>query len=266
MTSMSRDPDNADADQRLAELFAEHDDLLERCLHRSAYRVAAEAQRLARSEQRLVPYLRASFHCMNAHQSLLDPEVGREQAVALIALLESPDRARLLQPDFPEAGYEETVAWMSACAYDNLATATALAQGYNSEGMHGCITDGLQVCRRTGKLQCLTCFREYATDVYTAADDLDLALHHARSGASQPPLRSSHDRRWVGAHDEARLLLLRGDLAAAEAVARNALTLGPLYHNPLAARLSTHNLLDSILLLAGRRRRGAAARPRIPRA
>ena len=49
-------------------------------------------------------------------------------------------------------------------------------------------------------------------------------------------------------------------------VARNALTLGPLYHNPLAARLSTHNLLDSILLLAGRRRRGAAARPRIPRA
>jgi hypothetical protein len=45
--------------------------------------------------------------------------------------------------------------------------------------MHGCISDGIQVCQRTGKLECVNCFREYAAEVYLAADDLPMALHQA---------------------------------------------------------------------------------------
>src|SRR5262249_7849044 len=113
-----------------------------------------------------------------------------------------------------------------ACAYDNLADGTGVLEGYNSEGMHGCITDGIQVCRRTGKLRCISCFREYAMDVYTAADDLAMALHHARSISSQQGGWSNRgDRRWLGHKHEAWLLLLAGQVAAAEEALERALTL-----------------------------------------
>lgn len=248
---MSTDAEPEDLDEVFADLWEQNERLEAECHYRSAHRIACEIQRRAKQEQRLTDYLRATFHRTNSHGALLDPAEGQAQAIELIALLESPERARLIQPNFQEAEYDQAVAWWTTCAYDNLAEATAMAQGYNSDGMHRCIGDGLQVCRRTQKLECITCFREYALDVYAAADDLDLALHHARSLATQPPRREDHDRRWVGAKDETRLLMLQGQVEAAQAAALRALRLADDYHSPLAARLRTLLLLESILLLQG---------------
>ena len=136
---MSDDIEHDDPDARLEELFEAVSDFRARCLMQSAMRATLEAKRLAKAERRLVAYLMANFYVMNVSQDLFDPRAGREAAVENIALLESPDRARTFQGDYDEAHYEHTVQWMSACSYDNLATATAILQGYNSPGMQACI-------------------------------------------------------------------------------------------------------------------------------
>lgn len=246
------DDDIEDVDERLADLFRQLDALDDQGLKRSSRRIGEEICRLAKRHQRLVPYLRGQFWLMNLDQSLFNPAPGRDVAIELIALLESEDRARLFQADFSEDEYAETVAWMSACAYDNLAKHTATMTGYNSEGMHACIGEGIEVCRRTGKLRCINCFREYASDVHRAADDLDMALHHARVVAGTPPGAPGSERRYVGAKEEAALLLLCGQLEAAEAAVERAQALAPAYHNPLEARLETQALLDQIQLMAGK--------------
>ncbi len=228
--------DDQNQDARLEQQLAEVSTLREKCLARSAMRAASETRRTARTEHRLLPLLQANFHIMNLAQSTLEFEVGREAAVQNIALLESADNARNFQGDYDESEYEYTVQWMTACSYDNLATATAHLQGYNSEGMQSCIADGIAVCRRTGKLRCITCFREYATQVFKAADDLPMALHHAQGNASRPPSRQGDDRRFVGAQDESEIYLVTGDYRAAYDAAVRAFELGKTYHNTLIAQ------------------------------
>lgn len=249
---MSEYHETDDVDARLEELQQAFDDFDERCLFRSSYRVAGEIHRTAKAGGRIVPYLNAGFKLMNGAQSLLEPEKGREAAVEVIALLESEDLARRIQPDFPEEEYYQTVAWMSACGYDNLAKHTAMMLGYNSEGMHSCIADGIQVCRRTGKLQCITCFREYAFDVYLAADDLDMALHFARLTASMPDDAPGAERRWVAAKNMCRAYLILGRLEEAESAAHRALALSDTYFRPLDAKLDSQVLLEVVLLMAGK--------------
>jgi hypothetical protein len=252
MTAPDQEPENLD--ERLDGLFERMGEFLEKAMSRSANRVVAEVKRLAKSEQRLLPYMRATFHLMDLARDLLEPEVCRSEAVALIALLESEDHARLIQADFPQHEYDSTVGWMTTCAYDNLAEATGMAQGYNSEGMHGCISDGIQVCQRTGKLECVNCFREYAAEVYLAADDLPMALHQARLIASPNNTRSQRgDRRWLGAHYEAWVLLLTGQLEAAEEAAQKSVSLtdSPQMNLPLFAKLRATPTLDMVRMLAG---------------
>ena len=209
------DPEQS-LDQRFQDLFSRLSQFRDRGLHRSSQRIAREVRQLAKSEGRVIEYLNGSFHLMNNAQSLLEPHFGIEVAIDSIALLESSEKARLIQPDLPEDRYQYTVGWMSACSYDNLAKHIAERDGYNSDGVHDCITDGIQVCRRTGKLDCVSCFREYATDVYKASDDLEMALHHARAvEQSAPRDQSNNDRRWVGAKDQIAIHLLQGQLDAA---------------------------------------------------
>jgi tetratricopeptide (TPR) repeat protein len=227
-----------DVDQRLDELDTKGHELTQACAFRSANRVANEIRRMARAENRVIAYLNATFTLMNQGIDLLDPEGARDAALEMVSLLESEDRARSIQPNLPEAEYERVVSWSTSCAYDNLAKATATLHGYNSEGIHACIADGIQVCRQTGKLQCVACFREYATDVYAAADDLDMAMHYARSGvAHEDP--GPHDRRWAGARDVARLLLLTGQIDAAAEAMEQALKLADTWHTARYARLQT---------------------------
>lgn len=239
-----------DGEDRLKELAAQITELSERCHFRTLLRLAQEARRLARVEQRVIPYVNAGFHVMNDSRNVLRPADGREMAIELIALLESDERARQFQPELPEDEYERTKWWLTACSYDNLAVSTAELHGYNSEGMHQCIADGIQVCRRTGKLQCISCFREYATNVYLAADDLDLALHHARVGIHNID-PGPHDRRHVGAKDSARILTLQGQLDAALEVLDQAWQLADVYHSPYAGKIDTYWRVFELSHLAG---------------
>lgn len=244
------DSEFEDVDVKLQELNQEVSDLSERCHYRTMLRVANEAKRLARVEQRLMPYMTASFHVMNDSRNVLHPTAGRDAAIELITLLESEDRARQFQPNLPEDEYERTKWWLTACSYDNLAVNTAESNGYNSDGMHQCITDGIQVCRRTGKLQCISCFREYATDVYIAADDLDMALHHARVGINNKD-PGPHDRRHVGAKDSMRILMMHGQLEPALEMLDLAWKLSEVYHSPYAGRLDTYLRAVELCYLAG---------------
>src|SRR5262249_19322745 len=133
---MSDEAEPGDLDQRIGELHEKAGEHLEACLFRSAYRVYGELKRLGKTEQRVIPYINGVFPQMDLAQSLPEPRVTRDNAVELIALLEDEERARQMQPDFPAAHYEAESAWMTACAYENLAEATGMLEGYNSEGMH----------------------------------------------------------------------------------------------------------------------------------
>ncbi len=252
---MSTDPEQTpDIDGRISELHEKAGNCLEACLFRSAFRVYGELKRIGKAEQRVVPYINAVFHQMDLAQSLLEPRVTRDNAVELIALLEDEERARLLQSDFPQEAYEAEQAWMTACVYENLAEATGMLEGYNSEGMHQCITDGVEVCRRTGKLACVGCFREYAAQVYTAADDLDMALHHARMiAANMGPYPDRGNRRHLGARNEAWLMLLAGQAEASEASLERSVALceGDRVSIRLSSRLHSLIELETVRLLAG---------------
>src|SRR6516164_4025859 len=98
--------EDKDIDRRIDQMHDQAGEHLETCRFRSAYRLYGELKRIAKSEQRVVTYLNAVFHQMDLAQSLLDPRTTRDNAIALIPLLEDEERARQLQPDFPQAQYE----------------------------------------------------------------------------------------------------------------------------------------------------------------
>ncbi|HET6247090.1 MAG TPA: hypothetical protein VFE47_05265 [Tepidisphaeraceae bacterium] len=243
--------DNIPPDPLMEQIDRVHE-LREKCLNRSALRVAEDVRRSAKAQQRLIPFLGASFGLMNISQNILEPAIGRDAAMEAIALLQSPERARAFQGDYETSDYERYVHWMSACSYDNLAVAIGRMNGYNSEGMQACIADGIAVCKRTGKTRCITCFREYATEVFRAADDLAMAHHHAEANAHKPVDDPRNDRRWVGAHDEVEIALTAGEIDKALQYCRRALELAPLYHTPMHSQYRTAATLVTTLLLFGK--------------
>ena len=164
--------DQQDAAEHIEELLGRISALSQKCCIRSEMRLAREMQRVARTERLVVPYLRALFSLTNGAQSTYEADLGVEWAIEAIALLEERGAGPAVQSNLPEQEYYRTVYWMSACAYDNLATHAANRDGYNSDGVHQTINDGIHVCRRTGKLECVNCFREYAARVCLAAATL----------------------------------------------------------------------------------------------
>lgn len=242
--------EHTNVDDQIQQLTDRIDVFRKQCHWRSASRVSRELRSLAKSEGRIVPFLLANFYLMNDAQSLLEPAAGADYAVESIAYLESEEKARQFQPDLPDE-YFSTVQWMSSCSYDNLAKHVADREGYNSDGVHDCINEGIQVCRRTGKMECVTCFREYATDVYKASDDLEMAQHHARYVATHET-DGDNDRRYVGNKELTWLLLVSGHLEAAwDSVLQTAKVAGT-FHNPLSSRRETRRLMDTVLHLQGR--------------
>lgn len=253
-TSKMSEPSNT-PEERIDDLSQRSSALADRCFTRSAQRLCRETKQIAKTERLVIPYLYANHRLMNHAQSLLEPDFGIETAIESIALLESEERARQIQADLPEGRYEHLVHSMSSCAYDNLAKHIAQRDGYNSNGVHDCIADGIQVCRRTGKLQCISCFREYATDVYIASDDLEMAHHHAMA-VMQIAVKEDDfdgtDRRWVGAKDLAWISLLEGRLETAISHFERVFELAKSYHSPFEANIDSVNALEQALLLAGR--------------
>lgn len=253
---MSADPDH-EIDQQLEQLDEKSESLFQQCRLRSAMRVAREATQLAKSHQRVVHYMRGLFDQMRFGHGLLDTSATRESAVELISLLENEEQARRIQPDLDEAHYQWVCSWMSSCAYDNLAEATGKRLGYNSHGLHECINDGIQVCRRTGKLDCVKCFREYAADVYLAADDFDMVRHQCHTlmefrGDDQ----EKKDRRWSSHHKLAWLELLEGRLDRAEEHLQQAreFASGQQVYLKARCRLVIAASLDELGVLVGRGR------------
>ncbi len=195
-------------------------DLMESSYCASAYNLYGELRSRSRSEGQLSYYVFGTFFQMTLAERLLQFETVRERAVELIAIFEDEEQARKIEPALDLDQYESMIYSMGACAYEVLAEATGALDGYNSEGMQECLTGGIEVCHRIGKLSCIQCFREYACDTHTAADDYELARYHCNQVIHQEsdfPERG--DRRWLamlrlanmdlyeGQHDSARAKL-----------------------------------------------------------
>jgi len=186
-------------------------DLMESAFCLSAYKLYGELRSRARSEGQLGFYVIGTFFQMTLSQSLLQFETVRERAVELIAIFEDEEQARKIEPSLDLDQYENMIYSMGACAYEVLAEATGALDGYNSEGMQECLTGGIEVCHRIGKLSCIQCFREYACDTHTAADDYELARYHCKQVLNQEkdfPERG--DRRWLAMLRLATMELLEG--------------------------------------------------------
>ncbi|QDU84161.1 hypothetical protein Pla163_12660 [Planctomycetes bacterium Pla163] len=182
---------------------------------RSAHTLALEMQARAKDERDLNAYVQACFLVLNTAPGVLQPEVGKRASLEMIALLESRDAAVEFQPDMDDDAYRSNVYWYSACAYDNLATSIADMYGANSPGLDSALNEGIAVCRRTGKTGCIGCFRAYGRARALAADDLDMALHFARS-ARAPGSTADETKRFAAAIGEASILTSMGDVAGAE--------------------------------------------------
>ncbi len=223
---MSEPESDYGVDRQLVQLQEQAGELIPKCLFATSSQLYGELRRRARMEQRAYPYVIGTFFQMDQAQYLLDFQTMRERAIELIALLEDEERVRQIQADFPVQQYEHLVFSMSSCAYENLAEATGQLEGYNSQGMHACIADGITICRQTGKLGCIGCFREYACDVYIAADDAEIAMHHCRQVADHEGAWSDRgDRRWVASGKAGWLETLHGRFDAAVTLLTEALEL-----------------------------------------
>ncbi|MCE3016127.1 MAG: hypothetical protein LW870_09705 [Pirellula sp.] len=187
-----------DVEKELADLNQKAGDLMEKSHCRSSYRLFGELRQRAKSENSLVYYVFGTFFQMNLAQRLFQFETVRERAIELIAIFENEEQARKIEPELSLEEYEGIKYSMCACAYEVLAEATGDLEGYNSEGMQECLTGGIEVCQRIGKLSCIGCFREYACDIHRAADDSELARYHCNQVLKQAEDFSDRgDRRWL---------------------------------------------------------------------
>lgn len=251
---MSASGSEPEIDQQLRDLQEQAGELIPKCRFASSSRLYGELRRRGRVEHRAHAYVMGTFFQMDQAQYLLDFQTMRERAVELIALLEDEEQLRQIQSDFPRDQYEFLVYSMSSCAYENLAEATGQLEGYNSEGMHACIADGLQICRRTGKTGCVSCFREYACDVYLSADDPDIAGHQCRLVMEQDSGWSDRgDRRWLATSKLAWLETLHGRFDEALNTIERALefTSSEAVSLKFESRLRTLLVRDTIRLAAG---------------
>jgi tetratricopeptide (TPR) repeat protein len=251
---MASSENETEIDQELRDLQEQAANLIANCRFASSSRLYGELRRRGRVEHRAHAYVMGTFFQMDQAQYLFDFQTMRERSVELIALLEDEEQIRNIQADFPREQYEYLIYSMSSCAYENLAEATGQLEGYNSEGMHACITDGIQICRRTGKTGCVSCFREYACDVYLAADDADIAAHQCRLIMEQDGAWSDRgDRRWLATSKLAWLEALHGRFDEALGTIERALEYSEAEAVSLKfeSRVRTLLLRDTLRIIAG---------------
>jgi tetratricopeptide (TPR) repeat protein len=173
-------------------------DLMERSLCDSSFRLYGELRHRAKAESSLFYYVIGTFFQMNLAHRQFQFDLVRERAIELIAIFENEEQARKIESELDLEQYEGLRYHMGACAYEVLAEATGELEGFNSEGMQECLTGGIDVCHRLGKLSCIGCFREYACDVHRAADDFELARFHCNQVLKHSEDFSERgDRRWL---------------------------------------------------------------------
>ncbi len=251
---MSDENEDSEIDLQLQQLASQAGDLIDEGKYRSSFTLFGELRQRAKRERKLFHYVLGTFHQMDQAQYLFEFQTMRERAVELIALLESEEQARKIQPDIVLPVFEGLAYQFSSCAYENLAEATGQMEGYNSEGLQACIADGLQICRQTGKLSCVGCFREYSCDVYMSADDSEIARHQCNLVLDEStPLSSRGDRRWLAQKKIAWMTFLEGRTQTAIEMYRNALELTNREEVTLKleSQLRTLFELDALLILQG---------------
>jgi tetratricopeptide (TPR) repeat protein len=197
-------------DQELKQLADRYRQCISDCQFRTGLQVAREWGRTAKNQHRVVDLMLALHYQAHIGLEVLDPQASRAAALELIVLLQDEEQARRVQPDLNESQYHEACYHLTTCAYDHLAEATGLSAGFNSPGMQACIQEGLQVCRQTGKLDCLKCFRLYAADVYNAADDQAMVRQQCQWLLERKEDDPEQDRRWTTLQKLAAVDLLEG--------------------------------------------------------
>lgn len=230
-----------DIEKELSDLNESAGSLMESALCASAYKLYGELRTRAKAEGQLGYYVFGTFFQMNLAQRLLQFETVRERAVELIALFEDEEQARKIEPSLDLDQYENIIYSMGACAYEVLAEATGDLDGFNSEGMQECLTGGIEVCHRIGKLSCVQCFREYACDIHTAADDYELARYHCNQVLHQhSDFPERGDRRWLAMLRLATMDVLEGQHESARAKFDQAteLAVGPGVNDQNGAKVS----------------------------
>ncbi|XZE45414.1 tetratricopeptide repeat protein [Pirellulaceae bacterium SH467] len=240
--------------QELAGMSQRAGELMERSFCESAFLLYGELRHRAKSECSLMYYVIATFFQMNLAQRRLQFEMVRERAIELIAIFENEEQARKIEPELELNEYEGLKYAMCACAYEVLAEATGEIEGFNSEGMQECLTGGMDVCRRIGKLSCIGCFREYACDIHKAADDYELARYHCNQVLKQDGDFSDRgDRRWLAILKLATLDLFDGQHDSARQRLDKAWELAGLstVNDPLGAKASVAFELHTLDTLEG---------------
>jgi tetratricopeptide (TPR) repeat protein len=204
------------AEKELEALNDRAGDLMEKAYCDSSFRLYGELRQRAKSERSLAYYVFGTFCQMTLAHRQFQFEVVRERAIELIAIFENEEQARKIEPELDLEEYEGLRYQMGACAYEVLAEATGELEGYNSEGMQECLTGGIEVCHRIGKLSCVGCFREYAYDIHQAADDYELARFHCHQVIKQGDQFSERgDRRWLATLKLGILDVYEGELELA---------------------------------------------------
>lgn len=241
-------------DKELEDLSNRAGEFIAKCEARNCFDGFGELKSRAEREGRALYYIHGTFFQMTQASSLLDFNTTRERAIKLISILQRPEECFKIQPDFSEELYDFLVHDLSSCVYENLADAAGQMEGFNSKGLHDSIAGGIQVCRNTGKLGCIQCFREYAGDVYLAADDAELARHQCQTVIEHKgKWQSRGNRRWLATMKLGWIEVLQGDFELAQQRLENALELTDEeeVNVPLHAKFDVLIQLDAVRLIRG---------------
>lgn len=246
--------DENEIDRELEKISAAAGDFIYTCQARSCFDGFGELLKRAEREGRAFFVIHANFFQMTQASSLLDFHTTKERAIKLISLLQKPEECFKIQPDMPEDMFDYLVYDLSSCVYENLADAAGQMEGFNSKGLHDSINGGIQICRKTGKIGCIQCFREYAGDVYLAADDLDLAKHQCQSVVDhEGQWQGRGNRRWLAMMKLGWMEVLQGNFALAQQKLENALELTDEeeVNVPIHAKFDVLIELDAVRIVRG---------------
>lgn len=251
---MSSEDQQSEIDEQLLQMCLRMDKLIENCRAQSCYNGFVEIADMALREGRVHYYVHGLFYQMTQSTNLLDFHTVKERAIKLISLLQKPEGFFKIQPDVAESLFQETVQDVSSCVYENLASAAGHSGGFNSRGLHDSISGGIQICRTTGKFGCIKCFREYACDVYLAADDFCLARHQCQQVLDHKgEWQGRGNRKWIAMKKMAWMDTLEGDFEGALAKYERALELTDEsdVNVPLQAKFEALIPLDAVRIMQG---------------
>lgn len=241
-------------DRELDAISSKAGDFIVTCQAKSCFDGFGELRTRAEREGRAVYYIHGTFFQMTQAANLLDFNTTKERAIKLISLLQKPEECFKIQPDMSEELYDFIVHDLSSCVYENLADAAGQMEGFNSKGLHDSIAGGIQVCRNTGKLGCIQCFREYAGDVYLAADDADLARHQCQIVVDHVgEWQSRGNRRWLAMMKMGWIEVMQGDfeLAAQRYAKAMELTDEAEVNVPMNAKFDVLVQADAVRIVTG---------------